>query len=287
MIRWIAEIGSNHNKDLNRVFKLIDAAADIGCWGVKFQLFRAERLYAPEFKNTIVKMKEWELPEEFLLHISQYCKEKEINFICTVFDLEGVQTLFPYVDYLKIGSYELLWWELFKEVIQARLPWMFSAGMTTENMNVITGRIEMGEIFNNIPAAVFHCNSNYPSKPENCGLYRIPTLIEMIDNYGGLVDIGWSDHTVRPGIIYRAVSLGAKMVEFHFDLDDGKGVESSIGHCWKVSQIAKVIHNIRIGDIAEYSGNTCEEESSKWRTDPIDGLRPTIQYREELLKGEL
>ena len=275
-IKFIAEIGSNHNCDIVRTLKLIDEAKNIGAWGVKFQLFKAHKLYAPEFKTQIKKMKKWELPINFINHIKTQCQINNLKFICTPFDLAAVNFLKDRIDIFKIGSYELLYIDLIKAVIKTEQPWIMSTGMTM--FSQIAEIVE--KELNNPPCALLACNSNYPAKPENCNLGTISKL----KNYFFRCLIGWSDHTVEPGIIYKAIALGAKMIEFHFDLEDGKGFESKIGHCWKPSQIKDVIRNIKIGEMAEQTNNTRENEARKWRTDPKDGLRPLKEFREELLK---
>ena len=273
--RFIAEISSNHNQDIARTLSLIDEAKRVGCWAVKFQLFKAELLYHKSFKAQIEKMKKWELPESFLPIIRRRCDKLGLKFICTPFDLEAVETLIPFVDYFKVGSYELLWDDLIKAIIKTGKLWMLSTGM--DGVDKIRGKKWKGKKIN--PCyAILHCNSNYPAKPENCNLDQITKNQAWFH----FQKHGWSDHTVEPGIIYKAISLGAEFIEFHFDLESMLGFESSVGHCWPPRKIKQVIDNVRIGEMAEVSKNTAEQEASKWRTDPIDGLRPLREYRKEL-----
>ena len=292
MIRWVAEIGSNHNRDIIRTLKLIDEAKCIGAWGIKFQLFQAKKLYAPKFKTQIDKMKKWELPIHFIEHIAIRCRYNNLKFICTPFDLKAVDFLKDHIDIFKIGSYELRYTDLIKAVIDTGKPWIISAGME-EFYRYIPDRklgsfmpnlrtvATLGRKSNNPPCAILACNSNYPAAPEDCNLGNI----NILKNYFHCL-VGWSDHTVEPGIIYKAVSLGAEMIEFHFDLEDGLGFESDIGHCWKPNQIKKVIHDIKIGEIAVQINSSNETEAKKWRTDPKDGLRPLKKYRKELLNND-
>ena len=115
MIKFIAEVSSNHNRDIERSFKFIDAAANSGCKAVKFQLFKLEKLFAPEILKKSPKHRErknWELPIEFIPKLSERCKSKNIEFSCTPFYLDAVSELEPYVNFYKIASYELLWDDL-------------------------------------------------------------------------------------------------------------------------------------------------------------------------------
>ena len=290
-VKFIAEISSNHNQNIIRTLQLIEEAKHIGAWGVKFQLFKAEKLYAPEFKIQINKMKKWELPEYFISHIAYECRMHKIKFICTPFDLEAVNILQDHVDIFKIGSYELLYTDLIKAVIDTGKPWIISAGMeefhrylSDRELDLFIPNIrkaeKLGRESNNPPCAILACNSNYPALPKNCNLGNINTL----KNYFHCL-VGWSDHTVEPGIIYKAISLGAEMIEFHFDMriDRQYGFESESGHCWYPNKIEVVIDNVMVGEIAEQVNDSAETEAKKWRTDTEDGLRPLKEFRKELL----
>lgn len=290
-IKWIAEISSNHNKSWRRTLKLIREAKEIGCDAVKFQLFNTEKLYAPEFKTQINKMRKWALPRAFIPEIKNYCNGLNIEFGCSVFDLESLDFVKDYVDWLKIGSYELLYTDLIEAVIKTEKPWILSTGM--ENFNAKGYPNFSDDYMKNIRVAfwmrrechepasmtILYCNSNYPSRPKDCNLYNIKKIMEYFPG-----TIGWSDHTVEPGTIYKAITLGAEVIEFHFDLNDRKGFESEIGHCWQSDKIAEVIRNVKIGEIACQKNDTNETEARKWRTCPSDGLRPLQEFRKELLK---
>jgi sialic acid synthase SpsE len=126
---------------------------------------------------------------------------------------------------------------------------------------------------------LLHCVSGYPAAPDECNLSCIETLREACG-----VSVGWSDHTVNPGVVSRAVHRwGATMVEFHLDLDQ-QGEEYHAGHCWLPEQIAPVIQNVGNGFIADGLGEkkptASEVDECQWRADPVDGLRPLQGMRE-------
>ncbi len=293
MTRWIAEISSNHNRSWHRTLALIQEAKRIGADAVKFQLFNPELLYHQSFKDRINMMKKWALPQDFIPEIRNICDLENIKFGCSVFDLESLDFVKDYVDWLKIGSYELLYTDLIKAVVRTGKPWMISAGMESFNpigypsfaddyMKNIRKAAKMGAKQKNIPFAILYCNSNYPSIPKSCNFYNIKKL----ENYFYHTSIiGWSDHTVEPGVIYKAIEMGAEVIEFHFDLKYGLGYESKIGHCWEPDKIKEVIHNVKIGELACQENDTDETEARKWRTDPEDGMRPLKAFRKELLNG--
>ena len=121
--KLIAEIGSNHNRDITRCYKLIDEAKNLGFYAVKFQLFKINKLFSKNAKKTyknVLKKRKRELPINFIPKLYKYCKKKKIKFIFTPFDLKSVEVLKNYVDFYKIASYELNWRELLKRVLKQK-----------------------------------------------------------------------------------------------------------------------------------------------------------------------
>src|ERR1700674_5460861 len=93
---FVAEVSSNHHRDLERCLEFIRTAAGISCDAVKFQLFRVRELFAPEALRRDPKLlarEAWELPVEFLPDLARGCHEAGILFSCTPFYLEGVGDL--------------------------------------------------------------------------------------------------------------------------------------------------------------------------------------------------
>ena len=122
-IKFIAEVSSNHNQSLKRCKKFIDIASKIGCYAIKFQLFKIDDLFSKEVLKkykTHRDRKKWELPVKYLPILSSYAKKKGLKFGCTPFYMDAVKILKPYVDFYKIASYELLWLDLFKECINTK-----------------------------------------------------------------------------------------------------------------------------------------------------------------------
>jgi N-acetylneuraminate synthase len=95
------------------------------------------------------------------------------------------------------------------------------------------------------------------------------------------IDVGWSDHTAMPGVIYSAVANGARIIEFHLDLN-GRGYEFQHGHCWLPGQIAEVIKNVRHWEASNIPiGISAKKllDARQQRTDPNDGMRPLKKFR--------
>ncbi len=283
--QFIAEVSSNHGADLERSLAFIDCSADIGCDGVKFQLFKIDQLFAPEILSsspTHRKRRAWELPVEFIPQLAQRSHERAIQFGCTPFYLEAVDILEPHVDFLKIASYELGWTDLLCACAATGKPIVLSTGMADleEVRNAVLTLRDAG--CRNL--ALLHCVSGYPTKPSEANLSALTALRNLSGDFEELkLRVGWSDHTVEPGVLHRAIHrFGAEMIEFHFDLD-GSGEEYATGHCWTPEQISPLIRDIRVALRADGDGRKIpaarEREERHWRADPSDGLRPLQSFR--------
>lgn len=278
-VQFIAEVSSNHGKDLDRCLQFIDVAADCGCDAVKFQLFEIKKLFAPEVLERSAEHRnrgDWELPIEFLAPIAERCHERGLLFACTPFDLEAVERLAPHVDFYKIASYELLWDGLLQAVAQTGKKVVLSTGMAT--LPEILHAVDVLRFAGCEEPTLLHCVSAYPTPPEEANLGAIETISETIG-----VPVGWSDHTVDPAVIARAVhKWGAETIEFHLDLDS-KGAEFGSGHCWLPDQIKTVIGDVRRAEMADGNGikrpTPSELADRDWRADPSDGLRPLRHVR--------
>jgi len=278
-INFIAEVSSNHSRNLKRAIEFINVAADIGCESVKFQLFKIDSLFSPEIlkhRKDIAQRKKWELPEEFLEPLSNQCKKRSIKFSCTPFYIEAVEKLLPYVDFYKIASYELLWDELLAACAQTGKPMIVSTGMAT--IDEIQHAVDVIKSNGCKKLTLLHCTSSYPTPYKEANLAAIKTIRDFTG-----CEVGWSDHTVNSGVIHRSIhKWGVKVVEFHLDLE-GSGEEYDSGHCWLPNQIGQVIEQVNNGIQSDGDGIKepipSEVQERLWRADPSDGLRPFKSIR--------
>ena len=285
MTDFIAEVCSNHNGDLNRALALIDKAVEIGCSGVKFQLFRIDSLFAPEALahpdyQFIQQRREWELPLEWLPILKARCVEWGIQFGCTPFYIGAVEELLPFVDFYKVASYSLLHDDLLEAIANTGKPIILSTGMA--DYEEINWAILMLSCVKDL--TILHCVSSYPTPLSQVNPAR---LFHLEERFGHKV--GYSDHSVNPAVVYVLHNVTSnKLIEFHLDLD-GQGREYNIGHCWLPEQIAPVIVTCKELDEVwtralkeELEFSPSEQQERLWRADPSDGLRPLREERERL-----
>ena len=277
---FIAEISSNHNRDLNRCFEFIKAAKEIGCDAVKFQFFDIANIFHYSILERSKKhrdRKEWELPIEFIPQIAKYCNELNIFFGCTPFDKKSVDFLNKYVDFFKISSYELIWLDLIHKCARTNKTLILSTGMAT--LSEVTESYKAAVNGGCTSLALLHCVSGYPTPLAQCNLKCINTLKNEFKCH-----VGWSDHSVSETAILRAIQKwSAEIIEFHLDTD-GQGAEFKLGHCWLPREAKKLINKARTGIILDGDGikkpRPIEIDDRNWRADPTDGLRPIKSIRE-------
>ena len=188
-----------------------------------------------------------------------------------------IDELVQHVDAYKIASYELMWDALLAACAQTGKPVILSTGMAT--LPEITHAAEVLRRNNARDVTLLHCVSAYPTPVEEANLSAMKT-IEAATGF----KCGWSDHTVSPSVVLRAVlKWQAPVVEFHLDLDK-EGAEYASGHCWLPDEIGAVIQMIRAGDVADGTGEKSplpsELPDRDWRADPADGLRPLKHIRQ-------
>lgn len=267
-VKFIADIGSNHNQDLMRAFKLIKEAKRIGCWGVKFQLFNPETLYASGYGPGIDELNKRALPTWWIPYLSYFCKENDIKFGCSPFYLDAVDLLNPYIDFLKISSFDIIRDDLITKCLKTKKPVIISLGLAKRKD--IFHIFDLSRECNNYNVTMLHCVSKYPTRLKET---NIGNLLETPAN-------GYSDHSGRWEAISTAIYFGAKIVEFHFDLSDGDGMEFKHGHCWLPNYFLKCKEDgkVDVESLCNNIGYPTDEEILE-RADPEDGMRPMKEKR--------
>ena len=218
----VAEIGINHNGDIDVCKKLIDLAVDSGCDAVKLQKRDIDLVYTKEFLDS-ARESPWgttqrdqkaglEFSNEDYLEIDKYCKTKDIAWFASSWDLNSQQFLKKFnTKYNKIASAMIVYDELLFQVAAEGKHTFISTGMCT--FKEIDRAVS---IFRetNCSFELMHTISTYPMNEEDANL----TLIgKLRDRYR--CDVGYSGHEVGLAISYAAAALGITSLERHITLD--------------------------------------------------------------------
>ncbi len=288
----IAEAGVNHNGSIEIAKKLINAAVDAGADAIKFQTFKAEKIisrYAPKaeyqkkttnkHESQLEMVKKLELDTNAHKQLINCCKEKNIIFLSTPFDLESIDLLDEFgLKIFKIPSGEI-----------TNLPYLRKIGSLKKKVILSTGMADMGEIEDALDIltkagtrkediTVLHCNTEYPTPFEDVNLFAMLSIRDAFK-----VSVGYSDHTLGIEIPVAAVALGATVIEKHFTLDknmEGPDHKASL-EPHELNAMVRAIRNIEkaMGDGIK------KPSASEIKNKPI--VRKSIVAAKEIKKGEV
>ena len=221
-IFFVAEIGINHNGDMQICKQLIDAAVDAGCDAVKFQKRDINSVYTQEYLgshrespwgNTQRDQKEGlELTEQDYEEISNYCSKKEIEWFASAWDLKSQEFLAKFdCKYNKIASAMIVYDDLLEMVAKEQKHTFISTGMSS--YDDIQKAVDIFRKYD-CPFELMHTVSTYPMRDEDANLRLIQTLRERYQ-----CEVGYSGHEVGLAISYAAAALGITSLERHITLD--------------------------------------------------------------------
>lgn len=217
----IAEIGINHNGDIGIAKDLIKVAKEAGCDAVKFQKRTVELVYSKELLDSLrespcgttqrAQKEALEFGLEQYREIDRFCKEMEIEWFASAWDLENQEFLRQFdLKYNKVASAMLTYEPLLEMVASEKRHTFISTGMST--LEQIDRAVE---IFRKAgcPFELMHCISTYPMDDEDANLNCIHTLRERYK-----CDVGYSGHEVGLAVSYAAAALGISSLERHITL---------------------------------------------------------------------
>ena len=259
----IAEIGINHNGDVGIVKQLIDVAKIAGADAVKLQKRTIDLVYSKEILDSPrespggTTQREQKEGLEFSLdeyqEIDRYCKEKNIEWFASAWDIESHKFLRQFnCKYNKVASAMIVYEDLLKEIASEKKHTFISTGMS--EFDQIDRAVEIFKEAN-CSFELMHCISTYPMADEDANLNCIKTLM---DRYK--CDVGYSGHEVGLAVSYGAAALGITSLERHITLDramygsdQAASVEISgfIQLVGGVRKIEKAMGNGKIGFIAK------------------------------------
>lgn len=286
----IAEAGVNHNGSLEVAKKLVDKAVEAGVDAVKFQTFKTENIVcktaakAEYQKDTtdaeesqFEMLKKLELTPQMHDELIKYCKEREIQFLSTPFDLDSIDYLNSLdIPIMKVPSGEITNYPYLKKVGMTKKPVILSTGMS--ELEELRDAVKVLQDNGNEDITVLHCNTEYPTPYGDVNLRAMLELKEKLN-----LKVGYSDHTLGIAIPIAAVAMGAEVIEKHFTLDknmEGPDHKASL----EPDELKAMVRAIRSVEEALGVGEKKPSESEKKN---LAVARKSIVAKRKIVKGEL
>ena len=219
----IAEIGNNHQGDMDLAIRLVDLAVDAGADCVKFQLRDMDALYRGASgqitagedlgaQYTLDLLTRFSLSADKMIQVFDHCRERGIDIMCTPWDLPSLDVLLEYgIDGLKIASADLTNHQLLRAAAREGLPMIVSTGMSTEAESKESVALIRRY---SAPYALLQVQSAYPAPFKDLNLRYMKRLAEIGD-----CPVGYSGHERGYHVPLAAVALGASVIEKHFTID--------------------------------------------------------------------
>ena len=221
-VKLIAEIGGNHEGDFSYAMELINLAAEANVDVIKFQIYSGETLVNKDID--IVRKQHFDnftFTNQQYVELAEKCISLGVNFNASIWNIEQIEFFDDYLSFYKIGSGDLTAFPIIDHLASKGKPIILSTGLS--NAHEIKETIDFICSINPIykeknMLCIMQCTSSYPTPDSEINLNVIKKLKEVYD-----YQIGYSNHSVNPLALDYAISLGARILEFHFtDSRDNK-----------------------------------------------------------------
>jgi len=284
----IAEAGANHDSELKKAFKLIDAAKSANVDSIKFQTYKAKELTtktAPKYWSDNIENETQfdvfekldQLTNDEWRQIFEYAEKKEIICFSTPFDEKSVDLLDSFnVPAFKIASADITHIPLIKHIAKKQLPIFISTGMANEDE--IKEAVNTIENAGNHEIIIMHCITSYPTNPEDANLEIIKTLKNIFSTH----IIGYSDHTLGTLIPVLSTFYGANCIEKHFTFNSELTISRDHRLSLDQNGFKELVQNLKIAEITKGQPKRIDFDSE---SEAVKYARRSIVTTQPIRKG--
>lgn len=228
---FIADIGANHDGDIERAKDLIYLCAEAGADAAKFQHFKADSIvsdhgfksmsdkgsHQTNWKKSVFDVyKDASINLDWTQTLKDTCEKAGVAFFTSAYSFDLVDYIDPFVPAYKIGSGDITWTQMIEYVANKQKPYIIASGASS--MDDVVRAVSAGLAIND-QMCLMQCNTNYTASLENFKYIQLNVLRVFKEMYPDLV-LGLSDHTPGHATVLGAITLGAKMIEKHFTDDN-------------------------------------------------------------------
>lgn len=230
---FIADVGANHDGNIDRAFKLIELAKESGADAAKFQNFQASKIISKQgfesLKGQLSHQASWgksvfEVYEDasvsfdWTQKLKEKCVEIGIDYFTSPYDFESVDNVDAYVDLYKIGSGDITWLEMIAYIASKNKPVLLATGAST--MQDVVRAMNILESYTS-DIVLMQCNTNYTLDADKYKYVNLNVFNSYEQRFPNTI-LGLSDHTIGHATVVGAVALGARVIEKHFTDDNSR-----------------------------------------------------------------
>lgn len=231
---FIADIAANHDGDIERAKDLIWLAKESGSDCAKFQHFKADKIvsdfgfssmdnskmsHQSTWRKSVAEIyDQYHTKREWNNTLIETCKEADIEFMTTPYDIEAMDGLQNHVNAIKIGSGDITYKPFLEKISQLNKPILLATGASDLNETIVA--VE-SIVEHNKNICLMQCNTNYTGSQENFKNVNLNVLKTFSILYPNM-PLGFSDHTYGHSAVLGAIALGARVIEKHFTDDNNR-----------------------------------------------------------------
>jgi len=230
---FIADVGANHDGDLDRALMLIELAKESGADAAKFQNFKADKIVSRAgFSNMGGKLSHqanWKKPvfevyedasvsQDWTAILKKKCDDVGIDYFTSAYDFDSVDHVYPFVDVYKIGSGDITWTDMLEYAAKKDKPVLLATGASS--MEDVERAMKVLQA-NTKKIVLMQCNTNYTGSADNFNYIHLNVLKKFSQKYPDVI-LGLSDHTSGHATVLGAIALGATFIEKHFTEDNSR-----------------------------------------------------------------
>ena len=228
---FIADIGANHDGDINRAFELIKLAKESGADAAKFQNFQASKIVSKYgFENlgtSLSHQKNWKksvfevyedasISKDWTKLLKEKCDEVGIDYFTSPYDFDSVDSVDPYVKIYKIGSGDITWHEIIEHICKKGKPVLIATGAS--KLEDVEKAMKIVQNYTD-DIVLMQCNTNYTASLENFKYVNL-NVLKLYSKMYPSVTLGLSDHTAGHATVLGSIAFGARVIEKHFTDDN-------------------------------------------------------------------
>jgi len=283
----IAEIGGNHEGDLDLAYELGLQAIEAGADYIKYQVYTADGLVNPLLSSERYKhFKRLSLSSNDYIQLAKKIESAGGKFLASIWNIEDIKLFAPYMDFFKIGSGDLTCYPILEEITKTQKPIVLSTGLSSMDdvLSAVKFIQNCDALYSENPdmISIMQCTSMYPTDTKDINLSVINTYKQLFPQH----QIGYSHHHLESWPIDIAYALGATIIEFHFTHD--KSINTFRDHQLSLTKDELIAVKIRLEKINEALGSATKVQTqSEINANHVEEFRRGAYLNKDLNNGTI